>query len=240
VLRKEHKKYTMRKLLLLIALGIASSIAVQAQNLRYFQFNNIDCGHGNWQDTSFIVATSNAALINEVQVELAKPIGERKIISGAIVAGHGGYNHNAGHWFKWHMKENEWALAEMAMEVCDGCPYSDIDADTAYWLNTVKQYCPWSSQPIREVPEPNSVDDVSTEQGLIVYPNPASNMLHFKWEHNNTINVYIINTVGVTVRTANMQRALPSLDISELPDGIYFLKIKDGDRSVSRTIEVKK
>lgn len=230
----------MRKLLLTIALGMITVATAQAQSIRYFQFNNTDCGHGNWQDTSFVVATSNAGLINEVQIELAKPFGERKLIGGAIAAGDGGYNHNAGHWFKWHFKENEWALAEMAIEVCDGCPYSDIDADTAYWLNTVRAYCPWSSQPVREISKPTGLDEVQLQPALVVYPNPASNALNFKWEGSNTINVYMLNTVGVMVRTATMYQALPKLDISELPDGIYFLRIRDGNRSVSRTIEVKK
>ena len=231
----------MRKLLLIITLNLITAVATYAQTVRYFQFNNLDCGHGNWQDTSFIAATSNTVIINQVLAELDKPLGERKLIVGAIAAGNAGINHNAGHWFKWHFKENEWALAEMAIEVCDGCPYSDIDADTAYWLNTVRAYCPWSSQPVREVPKPTGVDDIlKTNDGIVVYPNPASNILNFKWNNNPTINVYIINTVGITVRTATMYRALPRLDISELPDGIYFLKITDGNRSVSRTIEVKK
>ena len=230
----------MKRLLLSITLLLGLATLSQAQNMRYFQFNN-DCGHGRWEDSSFIAATADAGVINEVLAELAKPLGERKLIAGAIVGGNGGYNHNADHWFKWRFKENDWRLAEMAMEVCDGCPYSDLDTDPEYWLNTVKEYCPWSSQPVREVPAPTGVADVkSLDNDLVIFPNPASNVLNFKWSSTSTINIYLINTVGVTVRTATMYQALPKLDISELPDGIYFMKITEGNRAVSRTIEVKK
>ncbi|RYE24820.1 MAG: T9SS type A sorting domain-containing protein [Sphingobacteriales bacterium] len=229
----------MRKLLLSITLGLITTAAVQAQGMRYFQFDT-QCGHGKWQDTSFVVATNNQSLISDVQMELAKPLDSRKLINGVIAPGDGGFNHNTDHWFKWHIKENEWSLAEFAIEVCDGCPYSDIDGDTAYWLNTVRQYCPWSSKPVAEVSKPTAVEDVKAEMELVVYPNPANKILNIKWQGKGTINLYMLNTVGVVVRTATMYQTLPRLDISDLPDGIYFLKIKDGNRSVSRTIEVKK
>ncbi|MCB0518056.1 MAG: hypothetical protein H6577_09740 [Lewinellaceae bacterium] len=77
-----------------------------AQTTRYFEFSVPDCGHGNWQDTSFIAATDDPAVIADVLEDMSKPFEERRFIIGPIAYGHGGHNHNAGHWFLWHTPPN--------------------------------------------------------------------------------------------------------------------------------------
>ena len=99
----------------------------------------------DWRDSSFIVRTSNQQLIQQIETELALPISQRKLVVGALVAGSGGYNKNASHEFAWHFKEDDWALTDFTIEIYDGRPYSDIDTDLSYWLNTVKRYGAWSS-----------------------------------------------------------------------------------------------
>jgi hypothetical protein len=37
------------------------------------------------------------------------------------------------------------SFAELAIELCDGCP-AHIEADKPYWLETVREYCPWSAR----------------------------------------------------------------------------------------------
>ena len=36
-------------------------------------------------------------------------------------------------------------FADLAIELCDGCP-SHIEDDKTYWIETVGQYCPWSAR----------------------------------------------------------------------------------------------
>ena len=98
-----------------------------------------------WRDTSFVVATANRALMQQIEAQLQQPVQQRKMVLGALAPGSGGYNKNATHEFKWHFKEDEWELAEFTIEIYDGRPYSDVDADTAYWLQTVKKFAPWDS-----------------------------------------------------------------------------------------------
>ncbi len=129
-----------------------------AQTTRYFEFTT-ECGHGNWQDTSFIASTSDQAVIDSVLANLARPVEERQFINGTIDYGHGGVNHNANNWFLWHFVPNEWNLVDFAIEVCDGCPYSDVDADTAYWVGNIGQFCHWSSKPVREVSLISAIKD---------------------------------------------------------------------------------
>jgi hypothetical protein len=44
----------------------------------------------------------------------------------------------------WHVNEATPTFADTAIELCDGCP-RDVEGDKAYWLQTVKRFCPWSA-----------------------------------------------------------------------------------------------
>jgi hypothetical protein len=99
----------------------------------------------DWRDSSFIVATSNPQLIQQAEAQLNLPVAQRQIVFGKLQAGSGGYNRNAAHLFKWHFKEDEWSFVDMTIEIYDGRPYSDVDSDTSYWLNTMTRYGSWGS-----------------------------------------------------------------------------------------------
>ncbi len=72
--------------------------------------------------------------------------GEEGVISGKLVAGSGGINSP----WKWHLQASTVHVADIAIEVCDGRP-SMVDADLAYWLNSVGQFCPWGAKVVQEV-----------------------------------------------------------------------------------------
>lgn len=52
--------------------------------------------------------------------------------------------------WSWHVDPVRMEWAELAIEVCDGRP-SDIEADKAYWIHTVGQYCPWGLKRVGRV-----------------------------------------------------------------------------------------
>jgi hypothetical protein len=101
--------------------------------------------NADWRDTAFVVRTVDTALIKQIDAQLALPVAQRKIVTGALVAGSGGYNKNASHSFKWHFKENDWNLADVTIEIYDGKPYTDIDQNFQYWMDNVKRYGAWGS-----------------------------------------------------------------------------------------------
>jgi hypothetical protein len=129
-----------------------SSYPTQAQStLRYFEFSVPDA-YNEWRDTSFVVATRNPAVIALVESELQKlPIDRTLFFSGRLVMGSNGYNKNGSYEFPWHVDENDWNLTPIAIELCDGGPYTDISLNLDYWINTVKQYCGWQTRVRREV-----------------------------------------------------------------------------------------
>jgi len=99
----------------------------------------------DWRDTAFVVRTASKPLIEQLDAQLLLPVEQRKIVSGALVRGNGGYNKNGDHEFGWHFKEDDWSLTDVTVEIYDGRPYSDIDKDLDYWIDTVKRYGSWGS-----------------------------------------------------------------------------------------------
>lgn len=108
----------------------------------------------DWRDSSFIIATLDTTLISQIQSQLALPVAQRKIVNGRLISGNGGYNKNSTHSFKWRFKENDWHLTDLSIEISDGRPYSDVDSDINYWLNTVKRFSPWGSYIKKEITLP--------------------------------------------------------------------------------------
>ena len=137
-------------IILLSAIFLLSCDKDDDKPLRYFEVGT-DSGSGDWRDTSFIVATSDAGLLSQVEAQLLLPVNQRKLVHGALVNGSGGYNNNAAHEFKWHFREDDWQLTDVTAEIYDGRPYSDLDLHTDYWLDTVKRFGPWSSYIKREI-----------------------------------------------------------------------------------------
>lgn len=113
-------------------------------NLTYYQVG-FKGEAADWRDSSFIVATADTAIINAADKQLLLPVEERQLVTGTLVTGSGGYNKNATHEFKWHLKEDNWHTADMSIELYDGRPYSDVDSNFVYWRDTVKGFAPWSS-----------------------------------------------------------------------------------------------
>jgi hypothetical protein len=99
----------------------------------------------NWRDTAFVVRTNNQQLIQKIDLQLNLPVSQRQLVVGRLVQGNGGFNKNASHEFKWHFKEDDWQLADVVVELYDGKPYTDVDLNFDYWMNTVKRFGAWSS-----------------------------------------------------------------------------------------------
>ncbi len=79
-------------------------------------------------------------------------------------------------------------------------------------------------------------DKEVTFQQIEVYPNPANDLLflksstHIEW-------VEIVNSVGLVVKKINQPKSL--IDISELQNGVYFLKVESKEElTVKRFIKL--
>jgi ELWxxDGT repeat protein len=72
------------------------------------------------------------------------------------------------------------------------------------------------------------IADNKQQHGLFIYPNPATTKILLKrsnFIHNQKI--YILNSLGVIILTSTLQSQTQTIDISDLAQGIYFIKIDD-------------
>jgi len=95
--------------------------------------------HDGASADEFRISTSSTAVVAKARSQLALPESQRTLFaSGAIAAGSGGVNTG----WSWHFTDP--TLVEVAIELCDGNPRM-VEANLAYWLETVKSFCPWGS-----------------------------------------------------------------------------------------------
>ena len=79
-----------------------------------------------------------------------------------------------------------------------------------------------------------SVDDITSEDSIEVYPNPATNVLFVKSSGDSVTKIELFSTIGkrILIQTLN----LTSVAIDPLPKGIYFVKIHTAKGSVTKKI----
>lgn len=135
-----------------IAGGPAPSDPPDAKQMHYYEF----ALHGMPATENFVAWTSDPFVISLAEQQLQLPPEERFLhINGSIAAGDGGHNQP----WSWHFVPDEWSLAEISIEICDGTP-SWVESDLEYWL-TLGQFCPWSSYVAYEI-----VNDCCNHDGI--------------------------------------------------------------------------
>ncbi len=80
--------------------------------------------------------------------------------------------------------------------------------------------------PVKRKADAESNDNLA---GTISYPNPASQYLSFKLDQDAKATVYFINSYGVVLKSTSIFRNAERSDISDLPNGLYLVKIVQGD-----------
>ena len=72
-----------------------------------------------------------------------------------------------------------------------------------------------------------SMDNQSSD--FLVYPVPANNILHFKNNNPNANKFELLNSDGKIIMTRKIEKTQPetSIDVSELNNGIYFLRVSE-------------
>lgn len=70
---------------------------------------------------------------------------------------------------------------------------------------------------------------------LNVYPNPASSLINITIDHINKTDLVVLlrNVLGQEVKSTMLYDQSTTLNVSELKSGIYFIEIKDKDKTVA-------
>ena len=116
--------------------------------------------------------------------------------------------------------------------------------NTSYSLTPVNMYQSFSSALLPRTVIGGAIDigayEYAAPTGIVqnklltdnsVYPNPATTEINILFPSANNFTIEIINTLGETVSLTQNQN---KIDISQLAEGIYFLKVKTDNISYSR------
>ncbi len=72
----------------------------------------------------------------------------------------------------------------------------------------------------------------------ILYPNPAINKLYFKIDNNSDVAILIYNLQGKLILSKKLNTNM--IDISDLPDEVYLVKLVDKDQiSINKVMKMK-
>ena len=77
---------------------------------------------------------------------------------------------------------------------------------------------------------------------IIVFPNPANDFINVRLENeiNDRGQMVLINQLGKIVKLSKFENSSFKVGIGELPAGIYFLKIENGDQPITKRIMINR
>lgn len=78
-----------------------------------------------------------------------------------------------------------------------------------------------------------AVVDINEETNPIVYPNPATDVIHIKSTDIRKVEIYTINGKYIKSSTQN------EINVSNLPRGLYIFKVNETQQSISQKVLIK-
>ncbi|MBN2521259.1 MAG: T9SS type A sorting domain-containing protein [Bacteroidales bacterium] len=93
-----------------------------------------------------------------------------------------------------------------------------------------------------DIPEICVVDatsEISISENISIYPNPNNGILNISISDNKEISLSIFDITGKAVSNYFMTEKNNEIDLTDLPSGIYLLKISDDDYTETRKIILK-
>lgn len=76
---------------------------------------------------------------------------------------------------------------------------------------------------------------VSNDKAVKVYPNPTQGHLHLDFESTGKVEVEIFDVLGKKMRSFSHEGEHSSMDLSDLPNGLYIIRISENGEVYSRT-----
>ena len=98
-------------------------------------------GQPSTPEFEYNVATNDSDVIAQCLEQLSLPEDRRDLhVNGALDWNDGGFNEP----WSWHIVPDDWNLAGMSAEVCDGYP-KYVEENLDYWINSVGRFCCYDS-----------------------------------------------------------------------------------------------
>jgi hypothetical protein len=123
----------------------------------------------------------------------------------------------------------QWDFGDGQSSLLPNPVHTYADTGTYYVCLTVSNanssdtFCRWIT--VQELP--SSTTQLTSENILRVYPNPASTALHFTLPWEGNARIAVLDITG-QVRQTHRGVGAVTLDVSDLPSGYYYLVVEQG------------
>lgn len=84
----------------------------------------------------------------------------------------------------------------------------------------------------------NGVDDVLAADAVKIYPNPTSNVVNIM--NAEGADIYVYNVIGEVVKSVHNADLLTNIDLSDLNEGTYIVRVINGDNVTSQAVNLVK
>ena len=84
----------------------------------------------------------------------------------------------------------------------------------------------------------SSVGDVTDALQVAIYPNPAQGMLHVELPGPDDFNIELYAPQGGLLYR-KFQQHTANIDVSELPGGLYYIRVSSGNKSITKKVFVQ-
>jgi hypothetical protein len=86
-----------------------------------------------------------------------------------------------------------------------------------------------------------NISKISQELDVDVYPNPNRGILKIKYDNSTEkISISVFNENGSLQKTFRNVNANSEINISDLSDGLYFVRISTGEKEITKKIILQK
>jgi len=79
---------------------------------------------------------------------------------------------------------------------------------------------------------PNGVNEISQTHNTLVYPNPATSQISFRYSSQNAQNIFVYDITGRVIGQTEMINGLATLNTSSYSSGMYFYHVTDKSGNV--------
>jgi len=83
-----------------------------------------------------------------------------------------------------------------------------------------------------------TLNDAGTE--VTVFPNPVSDRIYIDWNGSDRAEIVLLNAFGSEVKKVVLKQNRTGLDVSDLAEGIYFVRVKTANGILTRKIIVQR
>lgn len=92
------------------------------------------------------------------------------------------------------------------------------------------------------VTAPSSINQLTGEDGINVFPNPTTGITQINWNrYFSVINIDIMNAIGQRVKTYHFENTdNGTIDLTSLPPGLYFLQMNVGNKLITRKVMIER